>query len=656
MKIGFVGHSHHQVTRSSSFFLEVLQRIGTVNCLWDDTWRGEQATDPSPLIADTDLVVVWQSVRYAQLLARQGHRNVVYVPMYDAAKALRRSFWSALKDIKILSFSSALHQRVQSLGAPQSAYFQYFPDPAAHTPVSDFDALRAFFWQRQQRPSWGDVRGLMPPGRFTSVHLHQAVDPGVPPPLPPSEQDRETFTLEVTQWLPERSDLLNRLASSNVYFAPRLDEGIGLAFLEAMAMGMAVCAHDHPTHSEYIVDGVNGLLYRLGETRHPDWSRAESIGRRARTTVEEGYARWQLDQARLADFLTEPQPPRRALRYAHCDTVTETPANEADHAAQPALLPTYTLDRREGGRRLAPTTAAEPAPLVTIATVVRNAPEELASTLNSVLAQRYPAKEVIVIDGASDEATRQVIERYNDRVDYWLSEPDRGPYDAMNKAADLARGRWVLYINAGDALVDDDVLGRLLAHAPTDADFIAAHHSYIAPDGTEEIHRCRAFDQTYRQLLDGNTDGAWLGGIPGHQSLLTRTELIRQHRYDLAFRIAADHDFLFRMGQRGAAVWIEPMILSQYVGGGLSWQHLFECLAEWRRIALRFTEHPERVERQFRTLRAHTVRHLRRMGPFDWRREPARSHPWLALAAEAEFRLRSLADRADAVYAGLRAT
>jgi hypothetical protein len=96
------------------------------------------------------------------------------------------------------------------------------------------------------------------------------------------------------------------------------------------------------------------------------------------------------------------------------------------------------------------------------------------------------------------------------------------------------------------------------------------------------------------------------------------------------------------------------MILSQYVGGGLSWQHLFECLAEWRRIALRMSEHPERVERQFRKLTTNTVRYARRMAPFDWRREPARSHPWLALAAEAEFLARSVLERADAVYAALK--
>jgi len=155
-------------------------------------------------------------------------------------------------------------------------------------------------------------------------------------------------------------------------------------------------------------------------------------------------------------------------------------------------------------------------------------------------------------------------------------------------------------------------------------------------------------------LLDGATDGAWLGGIPGHQSLLTRVALIREHRYDLSFRIAADHDFLFRMRRLGASVHIEPMILSQYVGGGLSWQHLVECLAEWRRIALRMSEHPDRVEREFRKLTANTVRYARRMAPFDWRREPACSHPWLALAAEAEFLARSVLERADAVYAALK--
>jgi hypothetical protein len=158
MKISFVGHSHHQLTRSSDFFVDILRRFGSVERFWDETWRGEKITDVPPAIEQADLIVVWQSVRYAQWLARRGHRNIVYVPMYDAARKLRRSFWTELKDIKILSFSSTLHQRVQSLGAPHSAYFQYFPDPDAHRTVTDFATLRAFFWQRQERPSWQDVR------------------------------------------------------------------------------------------------------------------------------------------------------------------------------------------------------------------------------------------------------------------------------------------------------------------------------------------------------------------------------------------------------------------------------------------------------------------------------------------------------------------
>lgn len=654
MKIAFIGHSHHQVTRSSDFFVDLLRSLGSIEMVWDETWRGQALGALPPALDSAELVIVWQSVRYAHLLARRGHRNIVYVPMYDAAHRLRRSFWSTLKDIKILSFSSTLHQRVQQLGAPRSAYFQYFPDPAAHRVVDDFATLRAFFWQRRQRPGWADVSRLLPADRFASVHLHLAPDPDVPAPPEPSARDRLAYPIEVTHWLPDRNELLQRLASSNVYFAPRLDEGIGLAFLEAMAMGMAVCAHDRPTHNEYLVDGVNGFLYRLGDDGQPDWAKAAELGRRARESVESGYRRWQLDRSRLVDFLTDPHPPAGIRRYAHIRSATPTtPVPATAQSTPPGSGVTAT--GREGGRRLTSLMAAGPTPVVTLATVVRNAPDELAATLESTLSQSYPAKEIIVIDGASDEATLGVIERFGERIDYWRSEPDRGPYDAMNKAADLATGRWILYVNAGDCLADHDALARLLATAPAGGDFIAAHHSYVAPDGSEEIHRCANVELTYRQLLAGETDGAWLGGIPGHQSLLTRVDLIRQHRYDLSFRIAADHDFLFRMCARGASARIEPMILSQYVGGGLSWQHLFECLAEWRRIALKMTEHPERVERRFRTLTAHTVRYLRRLAPFDWRLEPARSHPWLALAAEAEYRVRALLERADALYAAFRA-
>jgi len=290
---------------------------------------------------------------------------------------------------------------------------------------------------------------------------------------------------------------------------------------------------------------------------------------------------------------------------------------------------------------------------VTIATVVRNAVTELSSTLESIISQSFPDKEVIVIDGGSDDGTVSVIQHYSKDLDYWCSQPDSGPYDAMNKAADAAGGRWIIYINAGDSFVDAGALARFVSQVPKNADFVLGHHVYISLDGVEEIHRCVDFERTYRRLLAGDTGGDWLAGIPGHQAVLTRVDLIRKHRYDLSYKIAADHEFMYRMRQQGASFHIEPVIVSQYVGGGLSWKNLFSCVEEWRAIALHYTEHTTKVEGHFRRLFLDTLRYARRNATFDWHQDPARSHPWLTAVVELEFRVRSWLDRLDSLYVRL---
>lgn len=632
MKIHFVGHSHHRVTLSSRFFTELLERNGHVEYHWDDTWQGSSAQDLATSLGDGELIVVWQSVTYLKRLAPVYGPKIVYVPMYDASRTLRRSFWERARDIRILNFSSTLHQRVQHCGARRSAYFQYFPDPGDHAPSTDFTRLRGFFWQRQARPCWSDIERLIRGAEFESLHLHMAPDPGVTAPPAPTDGQIPVERMDVSTWFPQRAELFDKLRAANVYFAPRLDEGIGLAFLEAMAMGMAVCAPRRPTHSEYICDRIDGLLYDLDSDAVPDWRIAGELGRRARATIEKGHARWRADQDRLHGFLFDADDCRRHIHFAH----------------PVAAVPDDSLATGE----IAPK-ASNP-PRVTIATVVRNAAAELDRTLASVIAQSYADKEIVVIDGASTDGTLDVLSSYGDQIDRWHSEPDLGPYDAMNKAADAARGNWIMYIHAGDHFVDSGALERLIAGVSDEPDFVIAHHAYLGADGCEAIHRCVDFEQTYEGLLDGATTAAWLAGIPGHQAVMTRTELIRRHRYDLEYRIAADHEFMYRMRRDGARFHVEPVIVTQYTGGGLSWQHLFTCLAEWRAIALRYTERPERVEREFKRLHLDTMRLYRRRSAFDWRTPPAREHPLRAARVTAEHHLRSLLAWLDRTHARLR--
>lgn len=89
-------------------------------------------------------------------------------------------------------------------------------------------------------------------------------------------------------------------------------------------------------------------------------------------------------------------------------------------------------------------------PLISIITVSYNCLDTIEQTIQNVLKQTYPNLEYIVIDGGSTDGTVDVIKKYSDRLTYWISEPDKGIYDAMNKGTLVATGEWVLFRNSGD--------------------------------------------------------------------------------------------------------------------------------------------------------------------------------------------------------------
>jgi glycosyltransferase involved in cell wall biosynthesis len=122
----------------------------------------------------------------------------------------------------------------------------------------------------------------------------------------------------------------------------------------------------------------------------------------------------------------------------------------------------------EGGRRIR---GIRPAggpgvPMVSVILAVYNAGEALERTLMSVLRQKYPSLELVIIDGGSRDGTIDRIRRFEEDVDYWVSEPDRGVYDAYNKGVRLAAGEWLYFIGAGDELADQDTVERIFSPPP----------------------------------------------------------------------------------------------------------------------------------------------------------------------------------------------
>ena len=99
-------------------------------------------------------------------------------------------------------------------------------------------------------------------------------------------------------------------------------------------------------------------------------------------------------------------------------------------------------------------------PLVSIVTVVYNGENFLEETIKSVINQTYENIEYIIIDGGSTDGTVDIIKKYEDKINYWVSEKDAGIYDAMNKGIEAFKGDYINFLNAGDSYVNNEVLNR----------------------------------------------------------------------------------------------------------------------------------------------------------------------------------------------------
>lgn len=311
-RVAYVDHSYHRKTRSTLFLPELLAGRGhEVETFWDAAWIGGE-----PVRWDTvsghDVVVMFQShCTIGARTFRELHENVVYVPMFDQFGFPHRppsnlsAFWAPFQQSKVLSFSTSVHTLATGFGIA-SHLVRYFPE-VPQTSGNPSAGLHGFFWLRREGElDWGTVRSLIGPTRFDSFHLHVVGDPGFPPVQLPPREELDALQVTTSSWFDRRADFEEVVSRANVYFAPRLAEGIGQTFLEAMARGQCVVAADSPTMNEYIVHGVNGLLFDPRSPKPLDFSDAARLGQEARRGMSEGRRRWERSEERLVQFILAP--------------------------------------------------------------------------------------------------------------------------------------------------------------------------------------------------------------------------------------------------------------------------------------------------------------------------------------------------------------
>lgn len=219
-------------------------------------------------------------------------------------------------------------------------------------------------------------------------------------------------------------------------------------------------------------------------------------------------------------------------------------------------------------------------PLVSVITVVLNAREEFRRTVESVLAQKYPAIEMVVIDGGSNDGTLDVIREYDRSIAFWVSEPDRGIYDAMNKGIAAATGDFLYFLNAGDTFYDPDVLTKVFAVPEVrTAPFIYGHVLLTPRDGSFSVLLGRK----------ARLEDLARGMVICHQGLLVSREAVQAiGAFNAQYRCAADYDWVIRLVRAfpDGGVFV-PVTIARMLMDGYSSTHFFTCLRERREIVRR---------------------------------------------------------------------
>jgi glycosyltransferase involved in cell wall biosynthesis len=201
---------------------------------------------------------------------------------------------------------------------------------------------------------------------------------------------------------------------------------------------------------------------------------------------------------------------------------------------------------------------------ISIITVVYNSAATIEDTIMSVAAQTYQDVEHIVVDGASTDGTLSVIHRHMNKIQRFISEPDKGIYDAMNKGIGLATGDVIGFLNADDIYADNLILGKVASvFADSAIDACYADLVYVSKDDLNKVIRYWK-SQEYRNGLFRR------GWMPAHPTFFVRKSVYDKYGgFDLDFKFQSDFDMTMRFLEvyKIKSVYIPEIFVKMRIGG-----------------------------------------------------------------------------------------
>jgi glycosyltransferase involved in cell wall biosynthesis len=213
---------------------------------------------------------------------------------------------------------------------------------------------------------------------------------------------------------------------------------------------------------------------------------------------------------------------------------------------------------------------------ISIITVSLNSEKYIEQTILSVINQNYKNIEYIIVDGASTDCTLNIIEKYKNKIDYFVSEPDKGISDAMNKGLEAATGDYILFLHSDDYLVDENALEAAVQH-------IAEAHDIF-------LFNIYFLDKDVKTLTMPRGLNRWMNFKTGvlHQSALCSKALFeRIGGFDTNYKIAMDYDFFLRAYRAETKFKHIDLPLSVMRKTGIS------SRLDWPNLKKRFSEEKE---------------------------------------------------------------
>ncbi|MGB2963490.1 MAG: glycosyltransferase family 2 protein [Anaerolineales bacterium] len=203
-------------------------------------------------------------------------------------------------------------------------------------------------------------------------------------------------------------------------------------------------------------------------------------------------------------------------------------------------------------------------PKISIIIAVYNGSDTMQACIDSVIGQKYTNKELIIIDGGSDDGTIELIRSYDNYIAYWVSEPDRGIYDAWNKGLERSSGEWICFLGSDDSLATCETLSKMVNILIQDKtiDFLSGKARLFNKDG--KLKRIKGLPWQWSQFKR-------FMGVIVHPGALHCIRLFNYYgKFDTNYQIAGDYEFLLRAGPELNAKFIPEIVVNMSISGSSS--------------------------------------------------------------------------------------